>query len=422
MTFGLLMLLAAYPITSFYESVLQSAEADIGTMYIFLTMVPIIAVSAVVFGHYFSKTVVTPIRKIAEVSKELGKGNFEVDLKIKATDDEIGDVVKDYNELLTNFARPIRELKNASNAMAKGNLDHDIAIMAKGEMKELVDSFSYMYRNMQNLVTVVQTMSEKVSSSSQELASSSEQMNASAQQVSASTMQISKGSSTQAERVEETAKVIGTMTKAVEDVAANSENAKNISAEASDIALKGQDSVNESVQKFEQIYQTVNASAEVISNLGERSKEIGQIVDVITNITDQTNLLALNAAIEAARAGEHGRGFAVVAEEVKNLAEDSKEAADRISLIITDIHNITEKAVKTMTQGTKEVSEGMEVITKAGEALNDVAEMSKKNASLVEDISNVTQQQKAGTDMVAATVDEIASIAEESASASQESS
>lgn len=375
--FGFLLLAIAFSVTyAVLNAFRDTVQEGLLLVIIFGVLIPVIVVAAFAISHIFGRWTIDPVKKMSKAFKRLDKGDLDVSFDFGSSDNEIGDAVKAYQQVLIRQRTLVRE---------------------------------------------VQQIGETVASSSQELASSSEQMNATAQQLSSSTQQISRGSSTQAERVEETAKIIGTMTKAVDDIATNSQTAKETSSEASEIARIGRESVNKSVQKMDQIYQSVNASAEVIQTLGERSKEITQILDVITNITDQTNLLALNAAIEAARAGEHGRGFAVVAEEVKNLAEDSKEAADRINIIIKEIQTNTGKAVESMSQGTKEVSEGKEIVDKAGEALGQVAVMSQKTAELVEDISFATEQQKAGTEMVAAAIDEIATIAEESASASQES-
>jgi methyl-accepting chemotaxis protein len=113
------------------------------------------------------------------------------------------------------------------------------------------------------------------------------------------------------------------------------------------------------------IHDTVQDLSKVIRGLGERSKEIGEIVAVITKISSQTNLLALNAAIEAARAGEHGRGFAVVADEVRKLAEQSAQSAQQISELITHIQKETLNAVQSMDQATKEVQSGLDVVDSA---------------------------------------------------------
>ncbi|HEY3420868.1 MAG TPA: methyl-accepting chemotaxis protein, partial [Methanomassiliicoccales archaeon] len=162
-------------------------------------------------------------------------------------------------------------------------------------------------------------------------------------------------------------------------------------------------------------------SAKVIESLGKRSEEIGEIVDVITNISDQTNLLALNAAIEAARAGDQGRGFAVVAEEVKNLAEDSREAAERIAKMIKEVQGETAKAVEAMHRGTKETAEGMQFVEMTGKAFGDIQGLSATTTTGVIEISNLMNSQKEGTQRAARSVDGIASIAEETASSAEES-
>ena len=158
-------------------------------------------------------------------------------------------------------------------------------------------------------------------------------MNASTEQVSAAVGRIDKGARSQAGQVRGTGqgheRDIQLGRGGFEQFKPATESARK----AKESADMGKTTVDNTVRKMQEHLKVVTESAVVIGNLrGKRSEEIGQIVDVITNISDQTNLLALNAAIEAARAGEQGRGFAVVAEEVKNLAEDSREAADHPSL------------------------------------------------------------------------------------------
>jgi methyl-accepting chemotaxis protein len=172
---------------------------------------------------------------------------------------------------------------------------------------------------------------------------------------------------------------------------------------------------------MQEIQKVVVESAKVIESLGKRSEEIGEIVDVITNISDQTNLLALNAAIEAARAGEQGRGFAVVAEEVKNLAEDSREAAERIAKMIKEVQSETGKAVEAMQRGTKETAEGMEHVEVTGKAFREISEMAGQFEELMNTLQAEMQAQKEGANKAARAVDSIASVAEETASASEES-
>ena len=198
-----------------------------------------------------------------------------------------------------------------------------------------------------------------VSSTSQELASSAEEMNASTEQVSSAIQQISKGAQSQASQVEETAKTMASVSRSVEEAEKRSLTSSEGARAASQRASAGVVTVESTIKKMQEIQKVVIESAMVIESLGKRSEEIGEIVVVITNISEQTNLLALNAAIEAARAGDQGRGFAVVAEEVKNLAEDSREAAERIAKMIKEVQSETCKAVESMQRGTKETAEGM---------------------------------------------------------------
>jgi methyl-accepting chemotaxis protein len=420
MGFSFAMCAIAYPLTAVVGGIYPEPEQQgIVTTMIFIIIIPLIMVLALILGHFMSKMVIVPVNNITKISKELANGNFNVDLDIKKSNDEIGDMVCSFEELLTNISKPVRALKAASTSVAQGKLDQNINISAKGEMGELINSYSLMMKNIRNLVKDIHETSEGIYSSAQELAATSEQMNATAEEVSSSTQQISRGASTQAQRVEDTAKIMGALAMAMKDVADKSQTAKGNATKANEIALEGNESGDKALHKMEQINKTVRTSADVIQNLGKRSEEISHIVDVITNVTDQTNLLALNAAIEAARAGEQGRGFAVVAEEVKNLAEDSKEAASRIAAIIKEIQSNTVQAVDSMTQGTREVEEGVQTVNVLGKALEDISSMNQRMVELVDNIADSTEQQQAGTDAAAAATDEIATVAQETVSANE---
>ena len=233
--------------------------------------------------------------------------------------------------------RAVATLDGALEQLAQGNLILTTELDPPDEdTKEAYEAFQALHLSIRDfkdavvaLLTEVNASINMVSSTSQDLASSAEEMNASTEQVSAAIQQISKGARSQAGQVEETAKAMSEISNSVEAVSSRSSSATESARKAKESADMGKTTVDNTVRKMQDISKVVTESAVVIGNLGKRSEEIGQIVDVITNISDQTNLLALNAAIEAARAGEQGRGFAVVAEEVKNLAKDSKRRTYR---------------------------------------------------------------------------------------------
>ncbi|WP_371363682.1 methyl-accepting chemotaxis protein [Sporomusa rhizae] len=168
-----------------------------------------------------------------------------------------------------------------------------------------------------------------------------------------------------------------------------------------------------------QIEETVRNSAQVVAKLGERSKEIGQIVDAISGIAGQTNLLALNAAIEAARAGEQGRGFAVVAEEVRKLAEQSQEAAKKIAGLIGEIQGDTDKAVASMNDGTREVNVGADVVNAAGVAFREIIDMVSQVSSQIKEISAAIQQMASGSQQIVGSVKKIDDLSKSSAGEAQ---
>ena len=330
-------------------------------------------------------------------------------------------IVQGVNDTLDAVIGPVEEAMRIADAYAGGDLTARVRIDAKGDFAKLAESLDRIGESLTDLLREVNNSVGMVSSTSQELASSAEEMNASTEQVSSAIQQISKGAQSQAAQVDETAKGMALVTKTVDDAEKRLISASEGARTTSQRANAGVTTVENTIKKMQEIQKVVLESAKVIESLGKRSEEIGEIVDVITNISDQTNLLALNAAIEAARAGEQGRGFAVVAEEVKNLAEDSREAAERIAKMIKEVQSETAKAVEAMQRGTKETAEGMEHVEVTGKAFREISVMSGQFEDMMNNFQVEMRAQKEGATKAAKAVDSIASVAEETASASEES-
>ena len=330
-------------------------------------------------------------------------------------------IVQGVNETLDAVTGPIEEAMRIANSYADGDLTARVSIEAKGDFAAFATSLDKIGESMCSLLSEVNNSVNMVSSTSQELASSAEEMNASTEQVSSAIQQISKGAQNQAAQVDETAKGMAVVTKTVDEAEKRLVSASEGAKTTSQRANAGVATVENTIKKMQEIQKVVQESAKVIESLGKRSEEIGEIVDVITNISDQTNLLALNAAIEAARAGEQGRGFAVVAEEVKNLAEDSREAAERIAKMIKEVQSETAKAVEAMQRGTKETAEGMQHVEVTGKAFREISDMSGQFEDMMSKFSVEMKAQKEGAAKAAKAVDSIASVAEETASSAEES-
>jgi len=306
------------------------------------------------------------------------------------------------------IARPIQALEAAANSIADGDISQiKLNIVSNDEIGRLGGAFEKMTENLRGLIQKITQATEQVAASSEELTASAEQSAQASNQVAGSISDVAYSAEKQSQAVDEASAVVEQMSAGIQQVAASSNQVAGNSSQAAEMAKEGDMSVEKAISQMAYIEQTVNNAAQVVVKLGERSKEIGQIVDTISGIAGQTNLLALNAAIEAARAGEQGRGFAVVAEEVRKLAEQSQDAAKQIASLISEIQGDTNKAVFAMSEGTREVKVGTEVVTTAGRAFKKIATLVTQVSEQVKEISAAIQQMSSGSQQIVASVKEI---------------
>lgn len=255
---------------------------------------------------------------------------------------------------------PIRYAVSASEVIALGDLTQRIEFIGTDEAAQLLRSIASMQQQLRETIAGI------VNSSTQ-LASAAEELNA-------VTEDATRGLQRQNDEVQQAATAVNEMTVAVEEVASNANSTSDESKKATQITEQGRQQVSQTLQGIDQLSSNINSSAEEVQVLADRVQDIIKVLDVIGAIAEQTNLLALNAAIEAARAGEAGRGFAVVADEVRALAHRTQASTSEIENMISQIQQVTERAVEAMRISRTMSGKTQEMAGAAGEALQHISE------------------------------------------------
>lgn len=318
------------------------------------------------------------------------------------------------------IAKPIQALESAANKIAGGDLSMtSLGIRSNDEIGRLAKSFEQMTQNVRSLIRQISGEAEHLAASSEELTASADQSSQATKQVALSIQEVAGGAAEQMNAANETSAIVTEMSAGIQQISANASSVASQTEAAAEKAVSGGAAVDKAVTQMSQIEQTVNTSAQVVEKLGERSKEIGQIVGTISGIAGQTNLLALNAAIEAARAGEQGRGFAVVADEVRKLAEQSEEAAKKIAHLIGDIQVDTNKAVDSMKQGTQEVKTGAGLVNAAGASFREIADLVTEVSDQIKQISAAIHEMAIGSQKIVESVHTIDALSKKSAGEAQ---
>lgn len=323
-------------------------------------------------------------------------------------------------QFVRSIVKPFGALMNQAKKVSEGDLTSRIELKTEDETKELADTFNHMSETLKSIVKNIKENAEVVDISAQELSKLAGDTADATEMVTQSISQISLGTESQMIGVKDTSQSLEELTKGMEIITRNSTMVAELSRNTHLQAEEGRKNVEKTVKQMKSIQLSVDSSNEALSRLHERSKAIGTILEVITEISDRTNLLALNAAIEAARAGEHGKGFAVVASEVRKLAMQSQEAVNQIEQLIVETQKDSETTVQKMEQVIQDVVQGMEVSEETSESFEKIVLLMKDITSQIEEISNTTEQIAGGVEEVAANSNELARIAEENAAVTEE--
>ncbi|HEU0198914.1 MAG TPA: methyl-accepting chemotaxis protein [Burkholderiaceae bacterium] len=292
----------------------------------------------------------------------------------------------------------ILRLMNELQEVADGNLTVQ-ATVSEDITGAIADSINYTVEELRGLVGRINNTAEQVS-------------NASSQARDIAT-RLLNASEAQSREIKDTGEKVLRMAAQINDVSKSASESAKVARTSLEAAERGQRAVYNQIAGMNEIREQIQETAKRIKRLGESSQEIGEIVELISDITEQTNVLALNAAIQAATAGEAGRGFSVVAEEVQRLADRSAEAAKQIGALVRTIQTDTQDAVSAMEKSTQGVVEGTKLSDAAGTALADIGRVSRQLAELIERIAGTTLDQASSAGGVAQSIERILTVTEQ---------
>jgi methyl-accepting chemotaxis protein len=294
--------------------------------------------------------------------------------------------------------KPLVRIREGIGQASEGNLTVKVPQKAKDELGQLANLVNIMIDKFCELLGKTKELTVNVDAATTNVLNRSEMSVSLMQDMAARAEEMSANTRSQAILTNQSKLAVGDMSTAIQHLARNAMQVNSSAMTATNVAQEGENQIEKALTQMGIISTTVNSTANIVEGLGAKSQEVGQIVDLITNIADQTNLLALNAAIEAARAGEQGRGFAVVAEEVRKLAEESGEAAQRIAQLINEVQSEADRAVKAMQDGTREVANGAQSLSGTVQAFEHIITAVNTVTEQIQEITAASEEMAASAE------------------------
>lgn len=336
--------------------------------------------AGILLAVMLTRMIAIPLQEISLAAEDIAAGDLTTDVSGADRHDEVGLLATTFGRM-TTF---LRGMADAARRIAEGDLTGDVKPLSDKDV--LGNAFDTMTRNLRKITADIAEGVNMISSSAGEISTSTSQLAASA----AETATAVNETTTTVEEVRQTAQMSSEKSKVVADTA----------QEATRTAEDGKNATEETGAAMTRIRGQMESIAQSMVRLSEQTQAIGEIIATVDDLAQQSNLLAVNASIEAAKAGEEGKGFSVVAQEVKSLAEQSREATTQVRSILSDIQKATSAAVMATEQGGKVVETGVEQSTRAGGAIETLTHTVSEAARAATQIAASSQQQLVGMEQV----------------------
>jgi methyl-accepting chemotaxis protein len=354
------------------EDELFASSQKVMNILLLITLIIVAVIAGIII--FVARRIASPLIKLSEFSADIASGDFTHKLKVDS-DDEIGKVGNSLNDTVNKLKEMISDISDSANEVS--NLSNTLVIATDESLKG----------------------TDEVSRSMQEIA---------------------VGAVSQAESASEASMVTRELIEDINEVFEQCNYMVGVVDESKKVSDSGSRGVKEAVESIKTIAVTNENNVKETKNLLQKSREIGQIVDVISDIAEQTNLLALNASIEAARAGEQGRGFAVVANEVAKLAEQSSAASRQITELINTVQKQIEVIADKMDESKNEVMHGVNSATLVGKNFEEIQNVLEEISAVVFNVSQSTNSMASKAKITDEVISNVAAITEENSAATEQ--